>query len=188
MILYLTPLIYKMHMPVMQENNRWDKKLGVWLSLNYLHGQLNHHTPTDFDRRIWKENKTRYKVQKSLLLRKYMQLLFSFQANHFLSQNPQDSPSIRQRVSFLFLQFQIKCFAVWRMLYLGIINQDVLDDWLSCGLPINHPDIVHLVPPDLTVLLGGHRWAPDHFNWWWVDSFHLNFTRWPARNWRNTMG
>lgn len=46
---------------------------------------------------------------------------------------------------------------MWRMPYLGIINQDVLDDWLSCGLPINHPDKVHLVPPDLTVLLGGHR-------------------------------
>ena len=44
-----------------------------------------------------------------------------------------------------------------RVFYLGIINQDVLDDWLSCGLPINHPDIVHLVPSDLTVLLGGHR-------------------------------
>lgn len=43
------------------------------------------------------------------------------------------------------------------VLYLGIINQDVLDGWLSCGLPINHPDIVHLVPSDLTVLLGGHR-------------------------------
>lgn len=50
------------------------------------------------------------------------------------------------------------------VLYLCIINQDVLDDWLSCGLPINHPDIVHLVPSDLTVLLGGHRRAPDHFN------------------------
>lgn len=44
-----------------------------------------------------------------------------------------------------------------RVLYLSIINQHVLDDWLSCGLPINHPDIVHLVPSDLTVLLGGHR-------------------------------
>lgn len=154
----------------------------MWLSLNYLHGQLNHHTPTDFDRRIWKENKTRYKVQKS-------HYFFLFKQTIFCLKILSNSPSIRQiLLLLLFLQFQIKCLAVWRMLYLGIINQDVLDDWLSCGLPINHPDIVHLVPPDLTVLLGGHRWAPDHFNWWWVDSFHLNFTRWPARNWRNTMG
>lgn len=48
--------------------------------------------------------------------------------------------------------------------YLRIIYQDVLDGWLSRGLPINHPDIMHLVPSDLTVLLGGHRRAPDHFN------------------------
>lgn len=41
--------------------------------------------------------------------------------------------------------------------YLRIIYQDVLDGWLSRGLPINHPDIMHLVPSDLTVLLGGHR-------------------------------
>lgn len=46
---------------------------------------------------------------------------------------------------------------MWEVLYLSIINQDVLDDWLSCGLPINHPDIVHLVSSDLTVLLSGHR-------------------------------
>lgn len=47
--------------------------------------------------------------------------------------------------------------------YLRIVNQDVLDGWLSHGLPINHPDIVHLVPSDLPVLLGGHRRAPDYF-------------------------
>ncbi|TNN78325.1 hypothetical protein EYF80_011565 [Liparis tanakae] len=46
-----------------------------------------------------------------------------------------------------------RCGGWWNRAYLGIINQDVLDDWLSCGLPINHPDIVHLVPSDLTVLL-----------------------------------
>ena len=50
------------------------------------------------------------------------------------------------------------------LLYLGVIDQHVLDDWLSHGLPIKHPDIVHLVPSDLTVLLGGHGRAPHHFN------------------------
>lgn len=161
--------------------------MEVWFSLNYLHGQWNHHTPTDFDWRIWKiENKTRYQVQKSLLLRKYIQWFCFFKQSNSV---PIGFRILHQldKESISFLYSYESNTVVWRMLYLGIINQDVLDDWLSCGLPINHPDIVHLVPPDLTVLLGGHRWAPDHFNWWRVDSFHLNFTRWPARNWRNIM-
>lgn len=48
--------------------------------------------------------------------------------------------------------------------YLLIVDQDVLDDRLSGGLPVEHPDVMHLVPPDLSMLLVRGRRAPRHFN------------------------
>lgn len=69
--------------------------------------------------------------------------------------------------------------------YLSVIDQDVLDDRVPNGFPINHPHIVHLVPTDLPVLSARHRRPPQHFNRRGVDSLHLDFTRWATRHWEN---
>lgn len=69
--------------------------------------------------------------------------------------------------------------------YLSVINQDVLDDRVPNGFPINHPHIVHLVPTDLPVLSARHRRPPQYFNRCGVDSLHLDFTRRATGHWEN---